>query len=173
MLSLICATVIFSVSRVCGKSCFVKMQFFCVRVCSVYLNHSMMGGFDVQLTYYFNYPRFAKITDSRGKASNALASPITFNHIHKSTRMLRLPLSLCYEYLSAWCIWLYVLIMSRTRFRVNPHSMVVWMSRNSLLETGAKGNIQAAIECGFTLKRVFDMIRTYGHRIKMRSICIK
>ena len=27
--------------------------------------------------------------------------------------------------------------MSRTRFRVNPHSTVVWMSRNSLLETGA------------------------------------
>ena len=33
--------------------------------------------------------------------------------------------------------WLYVLIMSRTRFRVNPHSIVAWMSSNSLLETGA------------------------------------
>ena len=31
---------------------------------------------------------------------------------------------------------LYVLVMSRTRFRVNPHSLVAWMSRNSLLETG-------------------------------------
>ena len=34
--------------------------------------------------------------------------------------------------------WLYVLVMSRTRFRVNPHSIVAWMSRNSLLEAGAK-----------------------------------
>ena len=34
--------------------------------------------------------------------------------------------------------WLYVLIMSRTHFRVNPHSIVAWMSRNSLLEAGAK-----------------------------------
>ena len=31
---------------------------------------------------------------------------------------------------------LYVLIMSRTPFRVNPHSIVALMSRNSLLKTG-------------------------------------
>ena len=47
-------------------------------------------------------------------------------------------IELCYENLSVRCIWLYVLIMSRTRFRVNPHSMVALMPRNSLLETGAK-----------------------------------
>ena len=29
----------------------------------------------------------------------------------------------------------YALIMSRTRFRVDPHSIVAWMSRNTLLET--------------------------------------
>ena len=29
-----------------------------------------------------------------------------------------------------------VLVISRTRFRVNPHSIVAWMLRNSLLETG-------------------------------------
>ena len=34
--------------------------------------------------------------------------------------------------------WLYVLVMSRTRFGVNPHSIVAWMSRNSFLEAGAK-----------------------------------
>ena len=33
-------------------------------------------------------------------------------------------------------ISLYVIIMSRTRFRVNLHSIVAWISRNSLLETG-------------------------------------
>ena len=46
------------------------------------------------------------------------------------------------------------------------------MSRNSLLEAGAKSEgevtatgfepIQATIECGFTLKRVRDMIKTYS-----------
>ena len=36
--------------------------------------------------------------------------------------------------------WVYV-IMSCTRFRVNVHSIVVWMSRNSLLETGAIAEI--------------------------------
>ena len=30
--------------------------------------------------------------------------------------------------------WLNVLFMSSMRFRVNPHSIVAWMSRNSLLE---------------------------------------
>ena len=33
--------------------------------------------------------------------------------------------------------WLYILITSRPYFRVNSHSIVVQMSRNSLLETGA------------------------------------
>ena len=47
-------------------------------------------------------------------------------------------IELCREYLSVWCIWLYVLIMSCTHFRVNPHSIVSWMLRNSLLETGIK-----------------------------------
>ena len=31
----------------------------------------------------------------------------------------------------------YVIIMSRMSFRVNLHSIVAWMSRNSLLEAGA------------------------------------
>ena len=36
---------------------------------------------------------------------------------------------------------LYVLITLRTRFRVNPHPIVSWMSRNSLLETGVKSKV--------------------------------
>ena len=39
-------------------------------------------------------------------------------------------------YLEAKRRRLYVLIKSPTRFRVNPHSIVTWMSRSSLLETG-------------------------------------
>ena len=37
--------------------------------------------------------------------------------------------------------WLHAFIMSRTRFRVNPHSVLAWMSRNSLLKAGAKSKV--------------------------------
>ena len=47
--------------------------------------------------------------------------------------MLQLVISLFHQIIS-----LYVLAMSRTRLRVNPHSIVASMSRNSLLEAGAK-----------------------------------
>ena len=43
-------------------------------------------------------------------------------------------IELCCVYFSKQCIWLYVHIMSRTCFRVNPHSRVAWMTRNSLLK---------------------------------------
>ena len=48
----------------------------------------MMGEPDIQLTYYLNYPRLAKVTDNRDKAANVLASSITSNYIHKSAGML-------------------------------------------------------------------------------------
>ena len=34
-----------------------------------------------------------------------------------------------------------VLLMSCTRFRVNPHSIVAWLSRNSLLKAGTKSEV--------------------------------
>ena len=37
--------------------------------------------------------------------------------------------------------WLYVPIMSRMCCRVNPHSLVAWISRNSLLKTGVKSEV--------------------------------
>ena len=46
-------------------------------------------------------------------------------------------IELCSEYLSLQCIWLYVLIMSRTRCRVNQHSILNvkelfgWSRRNA------------------------------------------
>ena len=33
---------------------------------------------------------------------------------------------LCCGYLFVWCFWLYVLIISRTRFRVNPQSIPLY-----------------------------------------------
>ena len=46
------------------------------------------------------------------------------------------------EYLSVRFIWLYVLNMSRTHFRVNPHSRAAWTSRNSWPETAAKSEVK-------------------------------
>ena len=37
--------------------------------------------------------------------------------------------------------WLYVLIMSPRHFRVNLHSIVAWVSRNSLLKAGGKSEV--------------------------------
>ena len=43
-------------------------------------------------------------------------------------------IELCCEYLSIWYIWQYVIIMSRTCFRVNLHNIVAWMSRSPCLK---------------------------------------
>ena len=69
-------------------------------------------------------------------------------------------IELCSEYLSVRCIWLYLLIMSRTRFRVNPLSIVAWMSRNSLLEAGAKSEVLS--DCSWT--------RTQTHLVRKRTL---
>ena len=50
-------------------------------------------------------------------------------------------IELCSEYLFPWYVWLYVLVMWRTRSRVSLHSIVLWMSRNSLLEAGPKSEV--------------------------------
>ena len=42
----------------------------------------------------------------------------------------------CFTYLLLGFIWLYVLFMSRARFRVNLHFTVAWISRNFSLKTG-------------------------------------
>ena len=41
-------------------------------------------------------------------------------------------------------IWLYVLVMSRTRFGVGPHSVVAWVSGGSLLECAVQMGAQGA-----------------------------
>ena len=46
------------------NSCFVKLQFFVVDSFSVNLNHTMMGEFDIQVTYCLNFRWFVLI-DSR------------------------------------------------------------------------------------------------------------
>ena len=71
------------------------------------------------------------------RTQNNFVGKRTLNHLAKLTKWL----SCVSEYLSVQCIWLYVLAMSRTRFRVNPHYIVAWMWRNSLLEAGVKSEV--------------------------------
>ena len=42
---------------------------------------------------------------------------------------------------ASFTVWPYVIFMSRTRFRMNPHSIVAWLSRNSMLEAGRKSEV--------------------------------
>ena len=89
---------------------------------------------------------------------------------------------ICYKNAILVSNWLYVLIMPRKHFRVNPHSIVslmcclnivawiVGLSPDALTSTSDFApasskkflDIQAAIESGFTLKCVRGMIRTYN-----------
>ena len=59
---------------------------------------------------------------------------ISPNHLIK---LINIDSLIICENLHVRCIWLYVIIMSRTSLRLNPHSIVAWMSRNSFLERGA------------------------------------
>ena len=73
------------------------------------------------------------LSDSNGiQIHKHLVHKRTLNHLAKLAKNIEL----CCEYLSLWCIWLYV-IMSPTRFSVNLHSIVSRMPWNSLFETGA------------------------------------
>ena len=56
--------------------------------------------------------------------------------------------------------WMNVLVMWHTRFRVNPHSIVAWISRNSLLEARAKS--ESLSDCNWT--------RTQNHLVRKRTL---
>ena len=60
------------------------------------------------------------------QTQNHLVRKQTLANFAKLDKWLSCVLS---QYLSVRYIWLYVLVMTRTCFRVNPHSIVAWMSR--------------------------------------------
>ena len=63
------------------------------------------------------------LSDCNGTGTqNHLVCKGTRNHLAKLVKWLS-----CIMNLSVPCIWLHGRIMSRTRFKVNPHSIVVWM----------------------------------------------
>ena len=68
--------------------------------------------------------------DSNPQPLSSYTNTQSFSQINQMTK-------LSYEYFSLLCIWLYLIFMSRTRFRVNSGSIFFWMSRNSFLVTCA------------------------------------
>ena len=55
---------------------------------------------------------------------------------------------------------LHIIIVSRTRFRVNLHSVVTWMSRNPLLQTGAISKVLSDS----------NGIRTHNHLVRKLTL---
>ena len=45
------------------------------------------------------------------------------------------------EHISIRCIWLHVITISRTRLRMNLHSIVLWLPMNSLTKTGTLSDL--------------------------------
>ena len=71
--------------------------------------------------FFLKHSTLKNLNDCNGtRTHNHLVRKWTLTHLAKLTKMIEL----CYEYLSVRSIWLYVLTISRTCFRVNPHSIV-------------------------------------------------
>ena len=90
-------------------------------------------------------------------------------------------IELCCQYLSVQCIWLYLLIMSRTRFRVL--SICLWTGclrvrvqlRSLKLPISHLFQTRSSLRFGFTLKCIPDMIRRCSHyfwRLPVSSISL-
>ena len=80
-----------------------------------YFIENQLTGFYMMATLAINELMYSRLIVFRWKIFKWPLLPITWRRFHR----------------------LYVLIKTRTRFRVNLHSIVVWMSRNSLLKTGS------------------------------------
>ena len=83
-----------------------------------------------QASWKFKHDKRKKQRESNPQPLSLLLNTQLFNQTWQK-------IELCCEYLSARRIWQDAIIMSSTRFRVNLHSMVAWIWRKSLLETGA------------------------------------
>ena len=94
----------------------------------------------LEMTMLLNLSK-VKLLENTETDGDDVTMVVPLKYLSSFWRPLEMPLANCKIELSLIGLWLYVLIMSRTCFRVNPHSIVAWMSRNSLLEGGTKSEI--------------------------------
>ena len=129
----------------CFRSFFsvnMKMQQFILIVCSYVMygfqsKSALYSCLNVKELFAWNRRDNWSLSDSNGiRTYNLLVRKQKLDHLAKLAKWL-----MCCEYLSLWCIWLYVIIMlSTTRFRVNLHSH----------STQSFGQFGRMVECSFT-----------------------
>ena len=106
----------------------------CLVPCAFQSDTTVYSCLNVKDTLAWSRPKIWNLSDCNWTlAQNHLVRKQTFNYLAKLAKWLNFVLS---TYLYAG-IWLYVLVMSRTRFRMHPYSIVSWISRNWLLVGGA------------------------------------
>ena len=84
---------------------------------------------------------------------NYLVRKQTPNHLAKLAKLF------C-EYLSVRCIWMYVIIMSRTSFRLNPHSVVLLNVKKLLARS--RRHIWSLSDS--------NVIRTHNHLVHKKTL---
>ena len=99
---------------------------------SSHLRHSLQGNILSASSLYI------RVFNRQFWQQNLATSMLLVKCLLLTTSFLSSRKHMSHLILNIIVIWLYVPVMSCTRLRVNPHSIVAWMSRNSLLEAGAK-----------------------------------
>ena len=107
--------------------------------------------------------------------SNEIRTHNQFVKEHSTFSQTGQMIEVCCEYLSVRCVWRYVITMSQTSFRVNPHPIVCLNVKElhawSMCHIWSSLTFRQTIECGFILKLVCDLTITYSqmHRIDKYS----
>ena len=126
----------------------------CFWLCRNLSNNTGWSGLKINASFDFQGYKYIMVVALSGKSWCLPLLQLTVGHISMNvcSVILTEPTDIRYllaivcvflkpVYFNNLLIWLYVLIMSSTHFRVNPHSIAAWMSRNSLLETGVKSEV--------------------------------
>ena len=157
---------------VCLILLFYQIDFYCFKFCQFcHFSFNLIRYYCLQSLTNHTDTKVLNYHDLNGTGThNYVVCKRTLNHLAKPTMI-----ELCCKYFSLRCIRMYVLIMSRRpvwvkccvfvyeiggcgfeSVEVTETSDIVSVLSKEFLE------LQAVIECGFTLKRVRDMIKTYS-----------
>ena len=111
------------------QSCHIRISEW---IHTLYLPESQINPYSKQAGY-LNFEWLQRVSKSQPLSSSTNTQPFG-----QTDQMIELN---C-EYLSIRWIWLYVLLMSPTRFRVNRQCTSAWISGNYLLETVTINEVQ-------------------------------
>ena len=104
----------------------------CIWVCVIIMfesEYTVYSLAECQGTPYSKEARYLNLNWEQGEPNPQPVSMLRNTEPFSETGQM---IELCYEYLPVRYIWLYILILWGTNFRVNPHS-VIWMNVKELL----------------------------------------